>query len=85
MYGVSKYKNPYQAYPYDILDVHGLIEAYCPRGKEDRSHVVIPCLYRLEIFPKITNIGWGISVSEPKFTSDGVKAVFRHELPKEIG
>ena len=41
----------------------------------------IPCLYHLENFPKIINIGWGVSVSEPKFKSDGVKADFRHEPP----
>ena len=35
--------------------------------------------------PKLINIGWGVSVSEPKFTSDGVKVEFRHELPKAIG
>ena len=31
-------------------------------------------------FPKLISIEWGVSVSEPKFTSDGVKAAFRHEL-----
>ena len=55
------------------------------RGKEDGSYVVIPCLYHLENFSKLINIGWGVSVSEPKFTSDGVKAAFRHELPEVIG
>ena len=35
--------------------------------------------------PKLINIGWGVSVSEPRFTSDGVKAAFRHELPEVIG
>ena len=35
--------------------------------------------------PKLINIGWGVSVSEPKFTSDGVKLVFRHELYEAIG
>ena len=59
--------------------------AYFPRGKEDESHVVIPCLYHMANFPKLINIGWGASGSEPKFTSDGVKVVFRHELPHSIG
>ena len=27
----------------------------------------------------------GVSVSEPKFTSDGFKLAFRHELPQRIG
>ena len=62
-------------------DGHELVEEYCPRGKEYEIHVVIPCLYHLYNFPKLINIGWGISVSEPKFTSDGVKAEFRHEFP----
>ena len=47
--------------------------------------MVITCLYHLENLPKIINIGCGVSVGEPKFTSDGVKASFRHELPKAIG
>ena len=47
--------------------------------------MVIPCLYYLAKFPKLINIGWGVSVSEPKFTSDGVKADFKHEFPKAIG
>ena len=34
--------------------------------------------------PKLINIGWGVSVSEPRFTSDGVKAAFRHEFPEAI-
>ena len=50
-----------------------------------KIHVVIPCLYHLANLPKIINIGWGVSVSEPKFTSDFVKADFRHELSKAIG
>ena len=68
-----------------MSDGHGLVEAYLPRGNEYGSHVVITCLYHLENFPKLINIGREVSVSEPKFTRDGVKAVFRHELPKEIG
>ena len=36
-------------------------------------------------FPKLTNIGWGVRFSEPKFTSDGVKVAFRHEFPQAIG
>ena len=47
--------------------------------------MVIPCLYHLENFPKLINIGWGVSVSEPKFTSDGVNAEFIHESPQAIG
>ena len=65
-------------------DVNGLVEAYFPRGKEDGIHVVIPCLYHLEILPKPINIGWGFSISEPRFTSDGVKAGFIHEFPEAI-
>ena len=42
----------------------------------------IPCLYHLECFPKRINIGWEVIVSEPKFTSDGVKAAFRQKFPK---
>ena len=64
---------------------HGLTKADRPRGKEYGSYVVIPCLYHLEIFPKLINLGWGISVGEPKFTSDGVKATFGHEFPEAIG
>ena len=37
------------------------------------------------IFPMLINTGWGVSVIDPKLTSDGVKAEFRHELPKAIG
>ena len=66
-------------------DGHGLFEADFPRGKEDGSHVVIPCLYHLVNFPKLINIGWRVSVSELKFTSDGVKAKFKHELPQAMG
>ena len=65
-------------------DRHVLVESDCPIGKEDGSHVVIPCLYHPVDFPKLINIGWGVSVSEPRFTSDGVKAAFRHELPEAI-
>ena len=66
---------------------HGLVEADFPRGKEFGIHVVIPCLYHLANLPKLINIGGGggVSVSEPKFTSDGIKAAFRHEFPKAIG
>ena len=46
--------------------------------------MVIPCLYHMEIFPKLINIEWGVSVSEPNFTSDGVKAAFRYEFPEAI-
>ena len=57
-------------------DVHGIVEVDFPRGKEDGSHVVIPCYNHMTNFPKLINIGWEVSVSEPKFTSDGVKASF---------
>ena len=64
---------------------HVLVKAYCLRDKEDGRCVVITCLYHLANFPRFVNIGWGVSVIEPKFTSDGVKAEFRHESPKAIG
>ena len=66
-------------------DGNGLVQARFQRGKEDGSHVFIPCLYHLENLPKLITIGWGVIVSEPKFTSDVVKASFKHELPKAIG
>ena len=66
-------------------DGHILVEAYLPRSKEYGSHVVIPCLYHPGNLPKLINIGWGVSVSVPKFTSDGVKEAFRHESPQAIG
>ena len=44
--------------------------------------MVIPCLYHLTHFSRLISIGWGVSVIEPKFTIDGVKAEFIHELPK---
>ena len=47
--------------------------------------MVIPCLYHMDNFPKLINIGWGVSVSETKFMSDGLKAAFRHEFPEAIG
>ena len=68
-----------------MLDGHRLVEADFPRGKEDGGHVVIPCLYHLANFPKPINIGWGVSVIEPKFMSDAVKAAFRHGFPEVIG
>ena len=66
-------------------DGHVLVEVDFPRGKEDGTNVVIPCLYHLANFPKPINIGWGVSVSEPKFTSDGVKVAFRQKLSQAIG
>ena len=65
-------------------DVNVFVEAYLPRGKEYGSHVVIPCLYHLANFPNLINIGWWVSVSEPRFTSDCVKEAFRHEFPEAI-
>ena len=38
----------------------------------------------MKILPKLINIGWGVIFSEPKFTSNGVKASFRHEFSEEI-
>ena len=83
--GLPMTEDPSWVCPAAMSDGHGLVEAYLPRGKEDGIHVVIPCLYHLESFPKLINIWWGVSVSEPKFTSDGVKAAFRHEFPEAIG
>ena len=65
-------------------DGHGLVEAYFSRGKEYGIHVVIPCHYHLANLPKLINIGWGVSGSEPNFKSDGIKTAFRHELPQAI-
>ena len=62
-----------------------LSKAYFSRGKEDGSHVVIPCLYHLANFSKLINIGWRVIVSETKFTSDCIKSAFGHELPEAIG
>ena len=78
-------EDPPWAYPYAMPYGHGLVRADRPRGKEYGSHLVIPCLYHLANFPKLINIGWGVSVGEPKFTSDGVKATFGNEFPKAIG
>ena len=47
--------------------------------------MVIPCLYHLANFSRVINIGWGVSVIEPNFTSDGVNEKLRHEFSKEIG
>ena len=83
--GLLRTKYPPWACPSAMPDGHGLVEADFPRGKEDGSHVVIPFIYHLANLPKLINIRWGIIVSEPKFTGDGVKAEFRHELPHTIG
>ena len=45
--------------------------------------MVIPCLYHMAKFPKLINIGWGVSVSEPKFTSDVVKAALDMNSPRQ--
>ena len=71
--------------PYAMLDGHGITETYFSRGKEYGINGIIPCLYHLENLTKLINIGWGVSFSEPKFKSDGVKASFRNEFPREIG
>ena len=76
--GIARIEDPSRACTSGISDGHGLIETDFPRGKEDGSHVVIPYIYPLENLPKLINIGWGVSVSEPKFTSDRVKVPFRY-------
>ena len=70
--------------PSGIADGHVIVEVDCPGGKQDGSRVVIPCLYHLANLTKLINIGWGVSVSEPKFMSDGVKVAFIHEFPEAI-
>ena len=82
--GIPRTEYPYRSCPSDIPYGHGIVKADLPIGKEYGSNVVIPCLYHLEFFPKLINIGWWVRVSKPKFKSDGVKAAFRHELPQEI-
>ena len=76
---------PSWEFPSAMPDEHVLIEVDCARGKEDVCRVVIPCLYHLAKFPRFINKRWGVSVIEPRFKSDGVKAYFRHEFPKTIG
>ena len=76
--GLPRTEDPSWSCTYAMPDGHGIVEVDCSRGNEDGSHVVVPCLYHLENFPKLINIGWKVSVSELKFTSDGVKAAFRH-------
>ena len=83
--GFLSTEDPYLERPSSMIYGHGLVDADCPIGKEYVIHVVIPCLYHLDNFPKLINIGWGVSVSEPTFTSDGVKASFRHEFPEAVG
>ena len=83
--GLTRTEYPSWAFPSDMTDGHGLVEEYLPRGKKDGIYVVISLLYHLENFPKLINIGWGVSVSEPNFASDGVKVEFRNEFPKAIG
>ena len=56
--GLLRTEDPYWVCPSDMPYVHVLVEADCPRGKEDGSHVVILYLYYLENFPKLINIGW---------------------------
>ena len=80
--GLLSTEDPSWACPYAITDGHGLFNSDFPRGKEDGSHVVIPCLYHMANFPKLINLRWGVSVIEPKFTGDGVKVTFRHEMPQ---
>ena len=68
-----------------MTDGNALVETDCPIGKEYGSHGVISCLYHLVNFPKLINIGWGVSVSEPKLTSDGVKVTLYMNPLQEIG
>ena len=70
--GLPSTEDPSWACPSAMSDGYGPIEANLPTGKEDGSHVVIPCLYHLVNLPKLISIGWGVCVSELKFTSDGV-------------
>ena len=83
--GLPRIEDISWACTYSMPYGNGLVETDLPIDKEDGSHVVIICLYHLENLPKIINTGWGVSVSEPSFTSDGVKSEFRHELPEAIG
>ena len=43
-------------------DGHVLVEVDFPRGKEDGTNVVIPCLYHLANFLKLINVGLGVYV-----------------------
>ena len=58
--GLPRIEDPSWACPSAMPDGHGIVEEDFPRGKEDGSHVVIPCLYHLAKFPKLINIGWGL-------------------------
>ena len=73
---IPRTEYPYWACSSAMPDEHGIVEGDFPRVKEDGSRVghSIPLPYG-ENFPKLINIGWGVSVNEPKFTSDGVKSV----------
>ena len=82
---LQRTKDTSWACPAAMLDGHVLVEAYFPRSKEDETLVVIPWVYYKGNFPRLINKGWGVSVIEPKYTSSGVKAEFRHESPKAIG
>ena len=82
--GLPRTEDTSWACPSSIPDGHRLVETYLPRGKKYEINVVIQCLYHLANLPKLINIGWGVGVSEHRFTSDGVKAVFRHEFPEAI-
>ena len=83
--GLPRKEYSSRACPSSIPDGHRLVETCLPIVKKYEIHVVIPCLYHLAILPKLINIGWGVGVSEPRFTSDGVKAAFIHEFPEAIG
>ena len=97
--GLTRTEDPSWACPSAIPDGNVPVDADFPRGKEDGSHVVITylrgkedgshvvitCLYHLENLPKLINIGWEVSGSEPRFRSDGIKLAFRHEFPKAMG
>ena len=76
--GLQRTEDKTWACPSDMTDGDVLVKADFLRGREDGIHVVITCLYHLANLPKLINIGWGVSVSEPKFTSDGFTALFRN-------
>ena len=84
--GISREEYPYWACQSAITYGNVLVKSYLPICRGYGRHVVILCLYHLVNLPRLINIGWGVSVSEPKFTSDGVKASFINDcFPDAIG
>ena len=77
-------EDPSWACTFAMPDRNGILEEDLPRDKEDGSCVVIPCFYYQENLPKLLNIGWSVSVSEPQSMSDGVKAALGYDFPKSI-